>query len=238
MKEDRFVPPAGAFTRTVPIRFSHCDPAGIVYFPHYFDMFNGLVEDWYTEQLGVNYAEPDIGRPARISLRSHRNRFQAAEPDGRTARAHAVADAGWTLVVERRHCGACRRRRAAARPPGDRDDVIGDAPVGGIAQGAAGKIRDLYAGHGTGIGIAWTKRRLPASCRQAPHCAGFTQIALDIVLDLAHAPFGDGAGRTGADKSDRPRVSIATSVIAEHGSGPAGHRGFARTRAVIEVTPF
>ena len=45
------------FTRTVPIRFSHCDPAGIVYFPHYFDMFNGLIEDWYTEQLGVNYAK-------------------------------------------------------------------------------------------------------------------------------------------------------------------------------------
>ena len=56
MKESRFVPPPGAFTRTVPIRFSHCDPAGIVYFPHYFDMFNGLIEDWYTLQLGVNYA--------------------------------------------------------------------------------------------------------------------------------------------------------------------------------------
>jgi 4-hydroxybenzoyl-CoA thioesterase len=61
LKEDRFVPPAGAFTRTVPIRFSHCDPAGIVYFPHYFDMFNGLVEDWYTEQLGVNYANLILG---------------------------------------------------------------------------------------------------------------------------------------------------------------------------------
>jgi 4-hydroxybenzoyl-CoA thioesterase len=61
MKEDRFTPPTGAFTRTVPIRFSHCDPAGIVYFPHYFDMFNGLVEDWYTEQLGVNYANLIVG---------------------------------------------------------------------------------------------------------------------------------------------------------------------------------
>jgi 4-hydroxybenzoyl-CoA thioesterase len=61
MKKDRFVPPAGAFTRAVPIRFSHCDPAGIVYFPHYFDMFNGLVEDWYTEQLGVNYANLILG---------------------------------------------------------------------------------------------------------------------------------------------------------------------------------
>jgi 4-hydroxybenzoyl-CoA thioesterase len=57
MKEDRFHPPAGAFTRSVQIRFSHCDPAGIVYFPHYFNMFNGLIEDWYTEELNVNYAD-------------------------------------------------------------------------------------------------------------------------------------------------------------------------------------
>jgi 4-hydroxybenzoyl-CoA thioesterase len=61
MLEDRFAPPAVAFTRSVPIRFSHCDPAGIVYFPHYFDMFNGLIEDWYTEELGHNYAELIMG---------------------------------------------------------------------------------------------------------------------------------------------------------------------------------
>lgn len=57
MKEERFAAPVGAFTRQVQIRFSHCDPAGIVYFPHYFNMFNGLIEDWYTEELNVNYAE-------------------------------------------------------------------------------------------------------------------------------------------------------------------------------------
>jgi 4-hydroxybenzoyl-CoA thioesterase len=57
MSAKRFSPPAGAFTRSVPIRFSHCDPAGIVYFPHYFDMFNGLVEDWYGEVLGMDYAQ-------------------------------------------------------------------------------------------------------------------------------------------------------------------------------------
>ena len=56
MHEDRFVAPAGAFTRNVPIRFSHCDAAGIVYFPHYFDMFNGLIEDWYGAELGHDYA--------------------------------------------------------------------------------------------------------------------------------------------------------------------------------------
>jgi len=57
MLEDKFSPPAGAFTRSVTVRFSHCDPAGIVYFPHYFDIFNGLIEDWYTQELGFNYAD-------------------------------------------------------------------------------------------------------------------------------------------------------------------------------------
>jgi 4-hydroxybenzoyl-CoA thioesterase len=61
MQQDPFTPPKAAFTRSVPIRFSHCDPAGIVYFPHYFNMFNGLIEDWYTEELGYNYAEIIMG---------------------------------------------------------------------------------------------------------------------------------------------------------------------------------
>ena len=38
------------------MRFSDCDPAGMVFYPHYFVMLNGLVEDWFTEGLGVNYA--------------------------------------------------------------------------------------------------------------------------------------------------------------------------------------
>ena len=61
MLQDKFTPPPGAFTRSVTVRFSHCDPAGIVYFPHYFDIFNGLIEDWYTEELGYNYADLIMG---------------------------------------------------------------------------------------------------------------------------------------------------------------------------------
>lgn len=51
---------------TVPIRFSHCDPAGIVYFARYFDILNGVVEDWFGEALGIDYHEM-IG-PRRIGL--------------------------------------------------------------------------------------------------------------------------------------------------------------------------
>ena len=41
----------------VLIRFSHSDPAGIVYYPNYFDMFTAVVEDWFRDALGVNYAD-------------------------------------------------------------------------------------------------------------------------------------------------------------------------------------
>jgi 4-hydroxybenzoyl-CoA thioesterase len=43
------------FSRERSIRFSDCDPAGIVFYPQYFVMFNGLVEDWITEALGIGY---------------------------------------------------------------------------------------------------------------------------------------------------------------------------------------
>lgn len=44
------------FERALRIRFAHCDPGGIVFFPQYLVMFNGLVEDWFTEGLGIPYA--------------------------------------------------------------------------------------------------------------------------------------------------------------------------------------
>lgn len=38
-----------------PIRFGDCDPAGIVYTPAYFDIFNRVVEDWHLKCLGLDY---------------------------------------------------------------------------------------------------------------------------------------------------------------------------------------
>ncbi|AWK90104.1 acyl-CoA thioesterase [Azospirillum thermophilum] len=37
-----------AFVTQRAVRFSDCDPAGIVYFPRCFDLMNGVVEDWWT----------------------------------------------------------------------------------------------------------------------------------------------------------------------------------------------
>jgi 4-hydroxybenzoyl-CoA thioesterase/acyl-CoA thioester hydrolase len=45
----------GLWSTEVAIRFGHCDPAGIVYTPHYFDMFNGVIEQFYPSALGIDY---------------------------------------------------------------------------------------------------------------------------------------------------------------------------------------
>ncbi|WP_376711591.1 acyl-CoA thioesterase [Bradyrhizobium altum] len=39
------------------VRFSQCDPAGIVYFADYFDIANGIIEDWFPASLGLRYHE-------------------------------------------------------------------------------------------------------------------------------------------------------------------------------------
>lgn len=35
------------------VRFSHCDPAGIVYFVNFFDMIHAVVEDWFADALNA-----------------------------------------------------------------------------------------------------------------------------------------------------------------------------------------
>ncbi len=45
------------FERPLTIRFSHCDPAGIVFFPQYLVMVNNLVEEWVSDGLQVPYAQ-------------------------------------------------------------------------------------------------------------------------------------------------------------------------------------
>jgi 4-hydroxybenzoyl-CoA thioesterase len=44
------------FSQPFTVRFSNCDPAGIVFFPQYFVLLNSVVEDWFTLALGIDYA--------------------------------------------------------------------------------------------------------------------------------------------------------------------------------------
>jgi 4-hydroxybenzoyl-CoA thioesterase len=47
---------SATFDMPVRVRFSHCDPAGIVFFPQYLVLTNALVEDWFTDCLRIDYA--------------------------------------------------------------------------------------------------------------------------------------------------------------------------------------
>ena len=66
---------------SIAVKFGFCDPAGIVYTPKYFDIFNGVIESWYDEVLKISYTElntrrqigtgyahasADFGKPCRM----------------------------------------------------------------------------------------------------------------------------------------------------------------------------
>ncbi len=53
---------AQVFLTERKIRFSHCDPAGIVYFVNFFDMVSGIVEDWFGDAIGFTFNEMHIGK--------------------------------------------------------------------------------------------------------------------------------------------------------------------------------
>ncbi|NPD14832.1 acyl-CoA thioesterase [Xinfangfangia sp. D13-10-4-6] len=45
------------YTRPIRIEFNHCDPAGIVFYPRYFEMTNSVVENFFREIAGWPYEE-------------------------------------------------------------------------------------------------------------------------------------------------------------------------------------
>jgi 4-hydroxybenzoyl-CoA thioesterase len=39
------------------VRFAHCDPAGIIFYPRYFDLIHEVKEDWFREALDWSFAK-------------------------------------------------------------------------------------------------------------------------------------------------------------------------------------
>ena len=53
------------FSKEQKVKFSHCDFAGIVFYPRFMEMLNELVEDWFEEALGYSFLSmhPNNGIP-------------------------------------------------------------------------------------------------------------------------------------------------------------------------------
>lgn len=47
--------PENIYAVTRKIRFSETDPAGIVFYPEFFRMFNDVFEDWMEDVIGVDF---------------------------------------------------------------------------------------------------------------------------------------------------------------------------------------
>ena len=45
------------YTKIIPIEFNHCDPAGIVFYPRYFEMINSVVENFFADVVGRSFAQ-------------------------------------------------------------------------------------------------------------------------------------------------------------------------------------
>lgn len=50
------------FRTTLPLRFAHCDPAGIAYYPRYFELCDAAIEDWTAAVLGISRREMHVDR--------------------------------------------------------------------------------------------------------------------------------------------------------------------------------
>ncbi len=57
MREAVSEPCAGVFVLPIHARFGDCDPAGIVYFPRFFDWFHQAMEAWFGDALDLPYHE-------------------------------------------------------------------------------------------------------------------------------------------------------------------------------------
>ncbi|MFO1201072.1 MAG: thioesterase family protein [Tabrizicola sp.] len=49
------------YERTLQIEFNHCDPAGIVFYPRYFEMVNSVIENFFADVVGRSFASMHFG---------------------------------------------------------------------------------------------------------------------------------------------------------------------------------
>lgn len=98
------------FTVDRRVRFADCDAAGIVFFPRYFEMLNGVVEDWFAGPLQASFRELHVNRHVSVPTAAVEARFIAPS--------RLEDDLTFTLTVTKlggASCGLRHRIRAGAQ---------------------------------------------------------------------------------------------------------------------------
>jgi len=98
------------FTVQRRVRFADCDTAGIVFFPRYFEMLNGVVEDWFAGPLEASFRELHLNRHVSVPTAAVEARFIApSRLEDELTLALSVTKLGGTS------CGLRHRVTAAGR---------------------------------------------------------------------------------------------------------------------------
>ena len=101
-----------AFTLHQKVRFQHCDPAGIVFYPRYFEMINTTVEEWFAQRLGVPFETLHGAMGAAVPTASLRVEFHAPSRLGAVLefrlRPTRIGRSSVGLSIEA-HCGGKKR---------------------------------------------------------------------------------------------------------------------------------
>jgi 4-hydroxybenzoyl-CoA thioesterase len=84
------------------VRFGECDPAGVVYYPVFFNWFHEAMEAWFDEALRVPYAEviKTVGFPAVKTEARFKQPFELGDEVVITLRLSALDRASITLEFD------------------------------------------------------------------------------------------------------------------------------------------
>lgn len=96
-----------AFEREMPVRFRHCDTAGWVFYPRYFEMISDLVEDWLED--GLDCSAPALFHERKILTPSVHFTVDFLKP------AHYGERLGFRLWAVNVRRASCELRIEAAR---------------------------------------------------------------------------------------------------------------------------
>lgn len=92
------------FTARRKVRFADCDAAGIVFYPRYFEMLNGVVEDWFAGPLAASFRELHLERGVSVPTAAVEARFIAPS--------RLEDDLTFSLTVTRLGGASCGLRHA------------------------------------------------------------------------------------------------------------------------------
>jgi 4-hydroxybenzoyl-CoA thioesterase len=100
------------FIRDVMIRFEHCDPAGLIFYPRFFALVNEAVEDWFAS-LGYSFKTLHVDQRKGIPTVRFETEFVAPVRIGDTLRQSLGVDALGRSSLHLKHLASIDDRLVA-----------------------------------------------------------------------------------------------------------------------------